>query len=154
VATSYASLRKKPLPAYRQRLLWGLIPVPGSEAISPPLNHHGVDLPAIRKKMELNRASIGRGKLVFPGLGVSKRPMTIVTESATYEVGWAYGRGMRSIAMVGEPPLPDGKILFLHMGEPMVFSGPGDIVCTTPPVIFIGRRHYHEIGLTELRVGG
>ena len=151
---SRAYLRKEPIAPYRQKFLWGLIPVPGSEARNPPLNHHGVDLAAIRKKMELNRASIQKGRVIFPGLGVSKHPMTIVTSAATYVVGWASCGGNRAIAIVGEAPVGEGRILFLDMGEPMVFTGPGGMVCVTAPVVFIGRRIYNQIRTPELSLDG
>jgi hypothetical protein len=152
VARCYALLRKKPTPQYRQKLLLGLLPVPGTEARNPPVNHHSVDLPAIRRKMELNRSSIQAGHVLFPGLGVSKHPMTIVTTVATYVIGWASGGGTRSISIVGELPMPAGRILFLEMGEPMIFTGPGEIVCTTPPVIFIGRRIYNHVGASSAEI--
>jgi hypothetical protein len=150
----YASLRKRPLPQYRQRFKWRLFPVPGHEARNPPTNHHGVDLAAIRKKIDMNRVSISEGKVTFPGLGVSKHPMTVVTIAATYVVGWSSRGGIRSIDIVGGPSLSEGKILFLHMGEPMVFTGPGEMVCITPPVVFIGRRNYREIRIPELLISG
>jgi hypothetical protein len=115
------------------------------------MNHHGVDLMATRKKIELNRASIREGHLNYPGLGVSKHPMTIETSTATYIVGWASCGGMRTISTIGGNSFPKGRILFLHMGEPMVFTGPGEMRFLTPPVIFIGRRHYHEIAVPEMR---
>ena len=139
---------------YRQRLVCGLLPVPGREAKNPPMNHHGVDLPEIRKRIEMNRTSINDGKVMFPGLGVSKHPMTIVTSTATYVVGWARKGGIRPISIVGGPSLSEVKILFLHMGEPMVFGGPGEKVCMTPPVVFIGRRHYRGVRVRELPIGG
>jgi hypothetical protein len=141
----YAALRKKPVTAYRQRLLLGMFPLPGTEPRKPPLNHHGVDLATIRKKRELNRSAIREGKVVYPGLGVSKHPMTIVTLSATYLVGWALRDGTRPISVVGESSLPDGIILYLCMDEPMVLTGIGGMVCITEPVIFIGRRVYQGI---------
>jgi hypothetical protein len=152
VSRSYALLRKKPIAQYRQKLLLGVIPIPGSEARNPPVNHHGVDLQALRKKMELNRASVEEGFVTFPGLGVSKHPMTIVTSVATYVLGWASRGGIRSICIVGGSPLPDGTILSLGMGQPMVFTGPGETICITPPVIFIGRRNYDEVSEAEARV--
>jgi hypothetical protein len=147
----YSSLRKKPIPPYRQKFVWGVVPVPGSELRNPPVNHHGVDLVATRRKIELNRASIQEGELIYPGLGVSKHPMTIVTSDATYIVGWASRGGRRSISMVGGEQLHNGKILFLSMGEPMVFTGPGNKRLITPPVIFIDRRHYHEVAVCEIQ---
>ena len=141
----YASLRKKPIPPFRQKLLLGIFPVPGTEPRNPPQNHHGVDLASIRDKIDLNRSSIKEGCVVFPGLGVSKHPMTIVTPSATYLAGWALRDGTRSISVLGEPSLPTGKILFLYMGEPMVYTGLDETVCVTAPVIFIGRRFYQEV---------
>lgn len=149
MSRSYASLRRRPIPQHRQKVLLGVLPIPGYEVRNPPVNHHGVDLPAIRKKMELNRAAIEEGKIIFPGLGVSKRPMTVVTSSATYVVGWASRGGKRTFSIAGESSPNDAKILFLQMGEPMVFTGPGDTLCITPPVIFIARRQYQGIGVPE-----
>jgi hypothetical protein len=145
----YASLRKKSLSSYRQKLLWGLFPVPGTEPVNPPANHHSVDLATIQKKIELNRASIRYGRVIYPGLGVSKHPMTVVTSTATYLVGWASTGGVRSVSIVGESSMFDAKILFLYMGEPMVFIGLEDMVCVTKPVIFIGRRQYQGISALE-----
>jgi len=127
-----------------------VLPLPGREEQNPPVNHHGVDLRAIRRKLELNRASIQRGRVVFPGLGVSKHPMTIVTTTATYVVGWAASGGVRPICPVGESPVPEGRILYLEMEQPMVFIGRGGIICVTQPVVFIARRVYHEISAPEL----
>jgi hypothetical protein len=149
VSRSYVSLRRKSIPQYRQKVVLGLLPVPGYEVRNPPENHHGVDVRAIRKKIELNRKAIAEGKVIFPGLGVSKRPMTIVTSLATYVVGWASRGGRRAISIAGESTPTDGKILFLHMGEPMVFAGARGKIYITPPVIFIGRRQYHGIGVPE-----
>ena len=149
MSRSYASLRRRPIPQHRQKILLGLLPIPGYEVRNPPANHHGVDLPAIRKKIELNRAAIEEGRVIFPGLGVSKRPLTIVTSSATYVVGWASRGGKRAISIAGESSPSDGKILFLHMGEPMVFAGLGDQLYITTPVIFIARRQYQGIGVPE-----
>jgi hypothetical protein len=148
----YASLKKKPIPPYRQKVLWGVIPVPGSEARNPPLNHHGVDLIAIRRKFELNRAAIPEGQLNYPGLGVSKRPMTIETPDAVYIVGWASRGGVRSISILGGESLHDGKILFLSMGEPMVFTRRGETRIITAPVIYIGRRQYHGIAVSGVGI--
>jgi hypothetical protein len=149
VSRSHASLRRRPIPQHRQKVLLGLLPIPGYEVRNPPVNHHGVDLPAIRKKIELNRAAIEEGKVIFPGLGVSKHPMTIVTSSATYVAGWASRGGKRAISIAGESSPRHGKILFLCMGEPMVFAGPGDKLYITSPVIFIARRQYQGIGVPE-----
>ncbi|MFZ2021815.1 MAG: hypothetical protein WBA18_02245 [Terracidiphilus sp.] len=75
--------------------------------------------------------------------------MTIVTPSATYLAGWALRDGTRSISVLGEPSLPAGRILFLYMGEPMVYTGLDEMVCVTAPVIFIDRRFYQEVGTPE-----
>ena len=146
---SYALERRRASTLYRQKFMWGVLPVPGREAQNPPLNHHGVDLPLIRRMLELNRASAREGYVLFPGLGVSKHPMTVATSVATYVIGWASSRGVRSISMVGGPPLPDGRILFLEMGQPMVFTSAGGMICVTPPVVFIGRRVYNQVTAPE-----
>ena len=145
----YASLRKKSLSPYRQKLLYGVFPVPGTEPVNPPANHHSVDLATIHKKIESNRASIQDGQVMYPGLGVSKHPMTIVTSTATYLVGWASAGGVRSVSIVGESSMFDARILFLYMDEPMVFIGLDDMVCVTKPVIFIGRRNYQGVSSLE-----
>ena len=146
-----SSMRKKATPPYRQKFVWGVVPVPGSEFRNPPVNHHGVDLIAMREKIELNRASIHEARLVYPGLGVSKHPMTIATLAATYIVGWASYGGIRSISTIGGDSFPRGRILFLQMDEPMVFTGQGETRFLTEPVIFIGRRHYDQIDVPEMR---
>jgi len=133
VPHSYALLRKKPRAVYRQKFFWRVLPVPGVEARNPPVNHHGVDLTEIRNRMEINRESIRKGKVPFPGLGVPKHPLTIVTSAATYVAKWARRGGVRRISIVGGPPLPDGKILFLEMGQPMVITGACEMLCVTPP---------------------
>jgi hypothetical protein len=144
-----ACLRKRASRLYRQKLILGLLPVPGTEPRNPPLNHHGVDLVTIRKMIDVNRSSIKEGWVVYPGLGVSKHPMTVETEKATYLAGWAFRDGTRPISVLGEPSLTDGKILFLQMGEPMAYTGRDEIVCVTEPVIFIGRRLYQGISAEE-----
>jgi hypothetical protein len=140
------------MPQYRQKFVWGIIPVPGCEAINPPMNHHGVDLTATRRKIESNRSSIQDGELIYPGLGVSKHPMIIETADATYIVGWASRGGVRSISILGGESLSDGKILFLSLGEPMVFTMPDETRVITAPVIFIERRQYHEIAASEMEI--
>jgi hypothetical protein len=37
------------------------------------------------------------------------------------------------------------------MDEPMVFTGQGETRFLTEPVIFIGRRHYDQIDVPEMR---
>lgn len=77
--------------------------------------------------------------------------MTIVTSLATYVVGWASRGGTRAISIVDGSTSCHGKILFLRMGEPMVYAGPGDMLCITLPVVFIARRQFQGISVPELR---
>lgn len=153
----YPSTRKrKSFTSVRSRRLARLILLPGLDR-RPPSQHRNHEGALIaRNRIQLNCVAVREGRiseradLPFPGVGVSKHPMTIVTQDSTFMVGWALRDGTRPIWSVGESaPLEKGTILFLKLGEPMVCSGAGDALLLTKPVIFISRHWYSDVPLSE-----